>query len=639
MRSKILRGFIPFMLLSVQGYSQAKSDKIVVSTLKKMSMEELMNIEVTSVSKIPEKLTGIPSAIQVITEEDIKYSGATNVPEALRLASNLYVFQVNSSQWAISARGFTNVLSNKLLVLIDGRAVYTPMYGGVFWDVQNLILEDIKQIEVISGAGGTLWGANAVNGVINITTKSSKETQGLFAEVAAGTELQALGSLRYGGKIKENVSYRIGGTAFKRGNTILNNGDEAHDSWTMGKMGFRMDWDISDHDQFTLQSDYYSGEPDPDGNAHVIAKGANVLARWTHNSSENRGYKFQIYFDNTFRDFRNGLTEKVNTYDIEFQNSIKIHNSHNLVWGLNLRFLQHRVDNLELFAFLPANKNLLLYSLFVRDEITLIKEKLKLSLGTKIEHNIYTGFEYQPSGRLSFNATKNQIIWGSVSRAVRTPARIDRDFYLYAAPNDPLISGDSFDSEDLLATELGWRLQRHENFSFSLATFYNYYDNLRTVEPGTPPTGLPLTFGNGLKGKTYGIEFSSLYQLTDWWRLRGGYTLFNKELTVKSNSHDRNNGTAESNDPRHQFLLQTMLDLSRKIEVGGVIRGVSQLTTPKVPGYVTLDLRLAWKPVKAIEIALVGQNLTDDKRTEFIPSSPSPRKIQRNIYGKILCRF
>jgi iron complex outermembrane recepter protein len=178
-----------------------------------------------------------------------------------------------------------------------------------------------------------------------------------------------------------------------------------------------------------------------------------------------------------------------------------------------------------------------------------------------------------------------------------------------------------------------------DSSGISLATFYNYYDNLRTVEPGTPPTGLPLTFGNGLKGKTYGIEFSSLYQLTDWWRLRGGYTLFNKELTVKSNSHDRNNGTAESNDPRHQFLLQTMLDLSRKIEVGGVIRGVSQLTTPKVPGYVTLDLRLAWKPVKAIEIALVGQNLTDDKRTEFIPSSPSPRKIQRNIYGKILCRF
>ncbi|MES2732378.1 MAG: TonB-dependent receptor [Bacteroidota bacterium] len=632
-------------LLFLPGFvlAQKPTDFLSSNEVKKMSIEELMNIEVTSVSKRPEKLAEVASAIQVITQEDIRRSGATNLPEALRLASNLQVAQVNSSQWAISARGFNNVLANKLLVLIDGRTVYTPLYAGVFWDVQNLLLENVDRIEVISGSGGTLWGANAVNGVINIITKRAKETKGFFAEAGTGTQLAALGSLRYGGKLGDNLSYRVYGTVFKRDNTLLTDRTDsldADDEWTMGQGGFRLDWDAKKNNLLTLQANVYDGRPNPDGSKPVIARGSNMLGRWTHTTSEKSSFQLQVYYDQTWRDFRNGFTENLKTYDIDWQHRHQFGQRHEVVWGMDIRLMDHRVENLELFAFLPGHKMLHLYSAFVQDKITLMKERLSFTIGSKFEHNNYTGFQYQPSGRLTWTPTERQTIWASVSRAVRTPSRIDRDFSLFIAPGVPFIAGNAgFVSEELLAYELGWRLQPQENLSLSLCTFYNLYDNIRTAEPGPLPSKLPIIFGNGIDGQTYGLELAATQQVTDWWRLRGGYTFLKKHLSIKSTSADMNGGTAESNDPAHQFLIQSSINLPGRIELGTVIRYVDKLPKPQVPGYVGLDVRLGWKAHKALEINIVGQNLTESKHTEFIPSSPAPRKIERSIYGKISWRF
>ena len=595
-----------------------------------------MNIEVTSVSKRSEKLSEVASAIQIITNEEIRRSGATNIPEALKLASNLQVAQVNSSQWAISARGFNNVLSNKLLVMIDGRSVYTPLYAGVFWDVQNLVLEDIDRIEVISGPGGTLWGSNAVNGVINIITKHSKETQGFFVEVAAGNMLQILESIRYGGKIGEDLSYRVYGTGYQRNQTWLHDGEKAKDDWPMVQGGFRVDYKASDEDSFTLQSDLYYGRPNPDGAQDVSVSGQNYLGRWVHDFSKSSNLQVQTYYDHTWRDFNNGLREDLHLFDLELQHRFEPGTRHQIVWGLGLRLMDHEVDNLELFAFLPANKTLRLFNAFIQDEFALLKNELSLTVGSKFEHNSFTGLEYQPNGRITWTPSRSQTIWGSVSRAVRIPARIDSDFFLFATPEIPLVATGDFKSEELLANELGWRIQPSEKTSFSLSTFYNIYDNLRTAEPGDP---LPITYGNGLKGKVLGLELHSTAQIAEWWRLKGGYTFLEKDLEIKATSSDLNEGTAESNDPAHQLLIQSNMDFPGRIELGTVFRYVGSLPEPAVSSYFGLDIRIGWKVNNFLDLSVSGQNLLDDRHTEFIPSSPTPRKIPRSFYGKITCRL
>jgi iron complex outermembrane receptor protein len=613
-----------------------------VGELKKLSVEELMNVEVTSVSKHAEKLTEAASAIQIITQEDIRQSGVSSVPEALRLASNLQVAQANSSQWAISARGFNNILANKLLVLIDGRVVYTPMYAGVFWDVQNLLLEDIDRIEVISGPGGTLWGANAVNGVINIITKSSKDTSGGYVEVAGGTELRGLASARYGGKILDNLTYRAYGTTFKRDDTRLVDSTQANDGWKIAQGGFRLDWEASENDLVTLQSNFYSDRPDPDGASPVEATGNNILSKWTHTISEKSDFQIQLYYDQTWRDFRNDFAEKLRTYDFEGQHRFKLGRNQEIIWGLGFRLMDHEVNNLELFRFDPARKELRLYSAFVQDEIALVKNYLHLTLGSKFEHNTYTGFQYQPSGRLRWTPTQHLMMWTAFSRAVRTPSRTDRDFSISLAPGIPFLMGsDEFINEKVRAYELGWRFQLQSNSSFSISTFINEYRNIRSAEPSVP-TVIPIVIGNGVEGETYGVELSVTSQLKDWWRLRGGYTFLQKELRVKRISNDLNEGTAESNDPKHQFLVQSYFDLTKSIELGTVFRYVGTLPdrveAEVVSGYAELDIRLGWKLNKVIELNIVGQNLLKKGHVEFIPSIPA-REIERSVYGKIIARF
>lgn len=640
---RLLRNLLLWTIISLpgKGFSQTPIPPSPYNDLKRLSMEELMNIEVTSVSKKPEKLSEVASAIQVITSDNIRNSGAKTIAEALRLASNLQVAQVNSSQWAISARGFNNVLANKLLVLIDGRTVYTPLYAGVFWDVQNTLLEDIDRIEVISGPGGTLWGANAVNGVINIITKNTKDTRGLFVEGATGSNLPGSGSLRYGGKLSDDVSYKVYGTGFKMSSTLDSNGLNAKDQWSMIQGGLQLDWEVSGKDGLSLRQNSYSGRPNPDGNdSKIIARGSNIAVQWTHQTSEKFDFQLQAYYDHTWRDFRNDFTENLKTYDLDWHARNKLGQRHVVSYGVDFRILDHKVTNLPLFKFLPERKRLYLYSGFVQDEIMLVSDRLQFTVGAKIEHNSYTGFEYQPNGRLTWTPGKHQTVWAAVSRAVRTPARIDRDFFLNITPTIPLISGsDSFVSENMLAYELGWRVQPSANTSISVATFYNDYDNIRSTEPGPPPLNLPLTFANGVEGKTYGIELSATHQVSDWWNLRGGYTFLNKEMAVKSSSKDLNGGTAESNDPQNQFVIQSAMDLPGRLELGTVMRYVDELPKPHVPDYFGLDMRVGWHLNNALELNLVGQNLLDKRHIEFIPSSPSLRQLERSIYGKIIWRF
>jgi len=632
--------FLFFVSITWSAKVLAQTAPLSASELKRLSIEELMNIEVISVSKKPERLTQVASAIQVITQEDISNSGAKTIAEALRLAANLQVAQVNSSQWAISSRGFNNVLANKLLVMIDGRSVYTPMYAGVFWDVQNYLLEDIERIEVISGPGGTLWGANAVNGVINIITKNVKDTQGLLVEAAMGSSLPGSGSLRYGGKLAENLSYRIYGTGYKMGHTIDSMGLDSNDQWALLQGGIKLDWKASDKDNLSFQQNTYSGDPNPDASDEaILARGSNVAVEWNHSVSQKADFQLLVYYDHTFRDFKNGFTKDLKTYNIDWNNRYQGGKRHALSYGLELRLQDYKVTNLELFKFLPEDKWLNLFSVFLQDEIMLIPNQLSITLGTKIEHNNYTGIEYQPNGRVTLTEEK-QTVWAAVSRAVRTPARIDRDFFLNLTPDLLLISGnDAFISEDLIAYELGWRLQPQESISISLATFYNLYDNLRSAEPGPPPNFIPLTFGNGVHGKSYGIELSATQQLNSWWRLRGGYTFLKKELEVKPTSQDQNGATAESNDPRNQFLIQSTMDLPGRIEVGTFLRYIDKLPEPYVPDYFEMDIKLGWEFTKGLELSLVGQNLLNKHHYEFIPSSPFPRQIERSIYGKITWRY
>ncbi|MEP7256979.1 MAG: TonB-dependent receptor [Flavitalea sp.] len=629
-------------LLSSAAFSQSRDTLPSPLLLKALSLEELMNIEVTSVSKKSEKLREAPSAVQVITQQDIRHSGARTLAEALRLAPNLQVAQVNSSQWAISARGFNNVLANKLLVMIDGRTVYTPLYAGVFWDVQNVLLEDVERIEVISGPGGSLWGANAVNGVINIITKRSSDTKGLYAQAATGSNGQALGSIRYGGQLAKGLSYRVFGSGYKLGNAIDTNGLEANDKWWMINGGFRLDWEGSKKDKLTLQQNIYYGKPNPDAadTSAIIARGDNILAKWNHIISEKADYQLQAYYDHTWRDFRNGFTEDLKTYDIEWQNRYQIDRRHELTYGLDFRLMDHTVTNLELFAFLPAHKRLYLYSLFLQDEIMLIKERLRFTAGLKMEHNSYTGFEYQPDVRLTWTPTETQTVWTAVSRAVRTPARIDRDFYLFLTPDLPFVSGsDNFRSENVMSYQLGWRLRPRKNLSISLSSFYNVYDNIRSVEPGPAPFNIPITFSNGVEGKAYGMELAATYQLASWWNLRGGYTFVKKELSVKPGSKDMNEASAESDDPKHQFLLQSSMNISKHFEAGAVLRYSSKLPDPYVASYAGLDVRIGWNIGKSLQLNIVGQHLLKNRHVEFIASPPKFRQIQRSIYGSIAFRL
>ncbi len=629
---------IALLFFAGHSFAQTQNTNTNPNALRTLSLKELMDIEVTSVSKRPEKLSETASAIQVITKEDIRRSGVTSLPEALRLASNLEVAQVDSRQWAISARGFNNTTANKMLVLIDGRTVYTPLYAGVFWDAQNPLLEDVDRIEVISGPGATLWGANAVNGVINVTSRNSKDTQGLLFSGGGGTELRGLSSVRYGGQLSSNAHYRVYEKFFDRGSGVLSNGQDAVNGWHMGQGGFRVDWDASKANLFTLQGDLYTGRMGQRNMDDTAVDGGNVVGRWSHRFSERSDLKLQLYYDRTHRRVPNTFAEVLDTYDVDFQHRFPLGDRQSIVWGLGYRVNRDDVTNSPGLAFLPARVSRQSFSGFVQDEIALVRDRLHLTIGTKIEHNAYTGFEYQPSARLAWKASRRQMIWGAISRAVRTPSRIDRELFVPGRQPFLLAGGPGFVSENLSAYELGYRTQASERFSLSLATFYNVYDNLRSIERQNPPAPLPVVIANGLKGESYGAELTGDYRITDRWRLRAGYTELRIHIWPGPGSTDTSRGSGESHDPNRQFFLRSSVDLPRHVEFDAAFRSVAGIANQAVPAYSELDMRLAWQPNPRLEFSIVGQNLLHDRHAEF--GSPNTRKeIERSVYGKVTWRY
>jgi len=623
------------VMLADRGFAQQPDSAESPGALKKLTLEQLMNLEVTSVSKRPEKLWQAASAIQVITEEDIRRSGAASLPEALRLASNLEVAQVDSRQWAISARGFNSTTANKLLVLIDGRTVYTPLYSGVFWDVQDVPLWDVDRIEVISGPGATLWGANAVNGVINVTTKRAQDAQGLYVSGGGGTKLQGLGGARYGGVLGAKVHYRAYGKAFTRDQTVFPDGRPATDDWYAGQGGLRVDWDPSETSQLTLQGDLYDGRIAQPSAGDIAVSGGNALGSWSHAFSRTSDARLQLYYDRTHRNIPGTFAEDLDTYDVDFQHHAVLARRHGVVWGLGFRLISDSVGNTPLLAFLPSHVQRKWFTGFVQDEIALIPERLHLILGTKVEHNDYTGFELQPAGRVSWTTRRRGTLWAAVSRAVRTPSRIDRELFVPGQPPYLLEGGPDFRSEDLLAYELGYRVQAQDRLRMTLATFYNRYDHLRSVEMVNPPAPLPIVLANRLEGKSYGAELTADYRLTNTWQLRAGYTEMRVRTEAKPGSTDT---TRASSDPDRQLSLRSSLDLPAQLKLDADARYVGAINNQQVAAYGELDLRVAWQPAAALELSLVGQNLLHRRHVEF--GAPASRhEIERGVYGRVEWHF
>jgi iron complex outermembrane receptor protein len=608
------------------------------SALKALTVEQLMDIEVTSVSKRPEKLSAAASAIQVITGDDIHRSGATSIPEALRLASNLEVAQIDSRQWAITSRGFNNVFADKMLVLIDGRTVYTPLYAGVYWDVQDMALDDLDRIEVISGPGATQWGANAVNGVINITSKSAKDTQGGLLTAGGGTELRDAEALRYGGQLAPGVYYRVYGKYFDRGDTIRPNGRNGDDAWRMTQGGFRVDWDRGAGSTLTVQGDIYNGtatraEPDNTG-----MSGSNLLGRWSRDLGENSEMKLQVYYDRTHRSIPGSFTQGLDTYDVDFQHRFPLGQRHDIVWGFGYRMVDDDVINTPANAFLPARVTRQWFNAFLQDEIAFSDDRLHLTVGSKIEHNDYTGYELEPSLRFAWSPTKTQTLWSAVSRAVRTPSRIDRDLFSPATPPYRVAGGPNVVSEKLIAYELGYRTQLAPQLALSLATFYNDYQDLRSLEPLTPPAAFPVMINSGLLGYSTGAELTAEWRVTPAWRLHAGYTELHVHSEPQPGLPDRVSGRNVANDPSHQFRLRSLWDISAKWQLDATARAVSRINNQSVPGYAELDLRVGWQPSETLEISITGQNLLHDYHAEFNPPG-SRREIPRGVYGKATWRF
>jgi iron complex outermembrane receptor protein len=630
--------------LANSGWAQVPATvSSTTADLVNLELEALMNIEVTSVSRRTERLSDAAASIFVITREDIRRSGATSMPEALRLAPNLQVTRASSSGYAISARGFNNSAGNKLLVLIDGRSVYSPLFSGVFWDAQDVMLEDVERIEVISGPGGTLWGTNAVNGVINIVTRSAKDTQGALV-TAGGGNRETDAALRYGGTIGADGHYRVYGKYLDRNHTSTANGSARDDAWRKSQVGFRADWSRSG-DQVMVQGNAYDGsEGQPAPGAIVTGanfalgdigiSGVNLTTRWEHRLEGGSNLVLQAYYDRTERSVPPTFTDKLDTVDVQFQHSLQPAGIHALVWGAEYRYGMDRVVNSQFFAFLPANVNQTWASLFAQDEMK-VAEDLRLTLGARIERNDYTGNEVLPSARLAWKFVTDHLLWTAASRAVRSPSRLDRDAFVPGNPPFLLAGGPNVRSEVAMVYEIGYRGQPVPQISYSVTAFRADYDHLRSQE--VAPSNTSLFFANEMEGTTRGVEMWGTYQAARTWRLSGGAVYQDLDLQPKAGGRDLTGPSALGNDPNVQWLLRSSLDLTPKHELDVIVRHVGKLPNPSVPAYTAVDARLGWRASREVEFSLTLQNLFDPGHSEF-GSSATRSELERGVFLKLLWR-
>ncbi len=628
----------------------AASDASTVTAtedLKKLSIEELLNMEVTSVSKASQPLSDAAAAIYVITHEDIVRSGARSLPEMLRLAPNLQVAQTSANSYVITARGFSGNaadqnLPNKLLVLIDGRSVYTQLYSGVYWDTQEVMAADIDRIEVISGPGATLWGANAVNGVINVITRKSADTQGGLVD-ADGGNLEQGGSARYGGRLSEAATYRVYADGVERSSLDLASGASNHDRWSNSQGGFRIDW-AKLADSLTVQGDAYHTVEDQLGAAEQDLSGYNLFTRWRHQLTGESALQFQAYYDETQRFAADsGAGFVFHTYDFQLQHNFVLGNRQEIVWGAGDRVSPYRITNTPVFLFSPDRRTLNLANLFAQDTISLGKT-LKVILGTKFEHDPYTtGLIPLPSARLSWKVSEAALLWAAVSRAVRSPTPFDRDVIEKVGATDFLTGGPQFRPEKVTAYETGYRGQLGPKTSLSVSTFYQVYDDLRSIE-FTPGTFLPLQWGNGMEGHTYGVEIWGSRQLNEWWRLSAGFNTLHEALRFKPGSSG-SLGLAgfpgieqAGSDPPRQGTLRSSMNLPAHLSLDADLRYVAARPDPVTPQYYELNARLGWIPWEALELSLTGSNLLHARHIEYA-SPPNSVEIGRGVLAAARWRF
>lgn len=635
------------------------------SVLADMSLEQLSDIEVTSVSKSAEVLHSAAAAIAVVSQEDIRRSGATNIPDSLRMVPGLHVAQQTNS-WAMSSRGFSSINSEKLLVLSDTRSIYTPLFSGVLWDVQDYLMADIERIEVIRGPGAALWGSNAVNGVINITTKKAQDTQGTYVETAIGTEERVNAAARFGGTSTGGVSYRVFGKYFDRDDT-WNTTAQSTDDWRMGHFGMRTDWEAGSADSFTVQGDIYHGtigrlspsikiigRAGPTGGLDIDASGGNILGRWSREIDADSNFVLRAYYDQTHRDDPS-YHDDLKTADVDFQHQLKLTARQEFLWGVNYRVTDNNNVGTGIFNVEPHTSTDELISLFVQDQIAIF-DSLQLTLGTKFEHNEFSGDEWQPSARLAWDLLPTQTVWLAVSRAVRVPTRLERDIAVEVASLSPttiirLDGNKKFDAEILEAYEIGYRWQARDNLAFDLAAFNNHYDGLSSLELGQPyidardsRTVIPIVNENLTDGDTSGIEALVTYAPLRSWRLTGSYSYLDMQLDVAGNDINRGRFLAGAT-PRHQFGLRSYLDLPGGVQMDihyrylSAIRHIPDIVDGSgISGYSEVDLRLAKRVSTQLELSLIGQNLLHDHHAEF--GAPEARgEIERSVYAKAVWTF
>lgn len=635
--------------------------------LEDLTLEQLVNVQVTSVSKKETDLFTSPAAIYVISQEDIHRSGMTSIPELLRMVPGLEVARIDANHWAITARGFNGQYANKLLVLMDGRSVYTPVSAGVYWNVQDMPLEDIERIEVIRGPGAALWGANAVNGVINIISKSAKDTQGGLATVSYGTENQPTTTVRYGGQLATNLFYRVYVKYFNDDSFTSSTGQDTADAWSAMRSGFRLDWEPTTENNLTLQGDYYysnAGETvdeatltPPYMNRQNFVdrnKGANVLGRWTHNYSDTSQLTLQIYYDYSEQGDAPNVF-KNNTYDFDMQHRFALGTRQDIVWGAGYRNVTVDANQSFYATFTPSRFEEQLFSTFIQDSVTLVEERLTLTFGSKFEHNNITGLEVQPSVRLAWTPTRKQTVWAAVSRAVRTPSYLELDIRnnhsVVQPPAGPpvlvsVFGNQNLNSEQLTAYELGYRIKPLESLAFDATAFYNVYDQLVATyqgapffEPVPPPPHVvvPLTLKNIQSAETYGAEILGEWRVIDNWRLVAGYTFLQMHLSPQMNF---------DNNPQNQFQIHSYLNLPHHIGVDAGIYYVDQINalfgdaSTTIPAYVRVDLGVTWRPRKTLELGIFGQNLLDDHHLETTSYKTTVlTEIPRSIMGRIIWSF
>ncbi len=642
------------------------AEPLPVESLKRLSLEDLANLEVTSVERRAEPLSQTPAAVYVLTAEDVQRLGATTISDALRYVPGMEVARADSQNWAVSARGFNDIFANKLLVLIDGRSVYSPLFSGVYWQYQDVLLQDLDRIEVVRGPGATVWGANAVNGVINVLTKSAAETQGLLVSGSVGTPETAAGAVRYGGRMSDTAAVRVYGKSSNWDNFPLSNGEDARDSWWVTQGGFRLDWDPSTESSFTLQGDVYGGRAEQSRqlpvltppysvvrDSHVDAAGANLLGRWTRRFSPTSELQLQTYYDLSHQEDRGSFESDVHQFDVDLQHHLELGERNEAVWGVTYRLVADQFEGKLNTAMEPTRRDSHLFGTFAQDTIQWIPDRFSTTLGTKVEHNDYSAFEVQPGIRLLYTPDDRQSIWASVARAVRTPSRAEEDVVTQIGvfpPSQPgmptsvltVLGQDQVTAEELLAFELGYRIRPIPRLSIDVSTFLNSYDDLITANPGIPDMStlpgyvtIPLRTENSNSGMSYGVEAAVNVQVTDWWRLRTGYTWLRVEI-------DQFDADRQGGNPQHQAFLVSQMDFPHHLSLDIGYRFVSRLDAYEVPAYSAFDARLGWRPSPHWEVALTGQNLFDDRHLEFGGSQytgMTASEVPRSVLATLTWRY